>query len=81
MDTLGSYEAKTHLPALLERVQKGERITITKHGVPVAVLVPVEPKQRRSREEAIEAMRAFGRGRSLPEGMTLKKMIEEGRRY
>jgi prevent-host-death family protein len=81
MDAVGSYEAKTHLPALLERVQKGERITITKHGVPIAVLAPVDPKPGRSREDAIEAMRAFGRGRSLPEGMTLREMIEEGRRY
>jgi prevent-host-death family protein len=37
METIGAYEAKTHLPKLLERVIKGERITITKYGVPVAV--------------------------------------------
>ena len=36
--TVGSYEAKTHLSALLERVARGETITITKHGVPVATL-------------------------------------------
>jgi len=40
MDKVGAYEAKTHLPELLERVIKGERITITRHGVPVAVLQP-----------------------------------------
>jgi len=34
METIGAYEAKTHLPKLLERVSKGERITITRHGVP-----------------------------------------------
>ena len=33
METVGAYEAKTHLPKLLERVLKGERITITKHGI------------------------------------------------
>jgi prevent-host-death family protein len=81
MATVGSYEAKTHLPALLERVQKGEEITITKHGVPIAVLTPIARETRRSREEAIEAMRVFGRGRLRPEGMTLKDMIEEGRRH
>ena len=43
METVGAYEAKTHLPKLLERVSKGERITITKHGVPVAVLQPFDP--------------------------------------
>ncbi|MFP4085845.1 MAG: type II toxin-antitoxin system Phd/YefM family antitoxin, partial [Desulfobacteraceae bacterium] len=43
METVGAYEAKTHLPKLLERVMKGERITITKHGVPVAVLQSPAP--------------------------------------
>ena len=41
MVTVGSYEAKTHLPALLKRVGRGERIRITKHGVPIAMLVPI----------------------------------------
>ena len=40
MRSIGAYEAKTHLPRLLDEVAKGERITITKHGVPVAILVP-----------------------------------------
>ena len=40
MQSVGSYEAKTHLPALLDRVAQGEQITITRHGVPVAMLVP-----------------------------------------
>ncbi|MFY4731014.1 type II toxin-antitoxin system Phd/YefM family antitoxin, partial [Nitrospira sp. BLG_2] len=39
---IGAFEAKTHLSALLERVSKGETITITRHGVPAAMLVPVE---------------------------------------
>ena len=47
MNTVGSYEAKTHLPSLLDRVAGGERITITKHGVPVAVLVPVDAAKGR----------------------------------
>ena len=41
--SVGSFEAKTHLPALLERVARGERITITKRGKPVAKLVPAGP--------------------------------------
>ncbi|MCI5143961.1 MAG: type II toxin-antitoxin system prevent-host-death family antitoxin, partial [Candidatus Electrothrix sp. AR3] len=38
METVGAYMAKTHLPQLLKRVSKGEKIIITKHGVPVATL-------------------------------------------
>ncbi len=41
MPEVGAYDAKTHLPKLLERTQKGERFVITKHGRPVAELVPV----------------------------------------
>ena len=38
IESVGAYEAKTHLPALLRRVEAGETITITKHGKPVAVM-------------------------------------------
>ena len=42
MKSVGSYEAKTHLPRLLSQVEKGETITITKRGRPVAVLSPAQ---------------------------------------
>jgi prevent-host-death family protein len=41
--TVGAYEAKTHLPGLLARVERGERVTITRHGRPIAQLIPAEP--------------------------------------
>jgi prevent-host-death family protein len=81
MPTVGSFEAKTHLPALLERVQKGEHITITKHGVPVAMLVPAVSPPDKGRRQIIAELKEFGRGRSLPDGMTVRDLIEEGRRY
>jgi prevent-host-death family protein len=77
---VGSFEAKTHLPALLERVAHGERITITKHGVPVAMLVPVERAATRDRREVIRELKEFGKGRRL-DGMTVRDLIEEGRRF
>ncbi|MBF0419399.1 MAG: type II toxin-antitoxin system prevent-host-death family antitoxin, partial [Magnetococcales bacterium] len=40
METIGAFAAKTHLSALLDRVVQGEQITITRHGVPVAVMLP-----------------------------------------
>ena len=42
MDTMGAYEAKTHLARLLDKVARGESLTITRRGHPVARLVPVE---------------------------------------
>lgn len=53
MDTVGAYEAKTHLARLLDRVARGESLTITHRGQPVARLVPVEDEElRRSRHAA-----------------------------
>jgi prevent-host-death family protein len=84
MQTVGAYEAKTHLPKLLEQVAMGEAITITKHGVPVALLTPIQRPGRlnRNREltSVIEDLRALKRETSLS-GLSIKELIEEGRRF
>jgi prevent-host-death family protein len=80
METVGSFEAKTHLPQLLERAAKGEEFTITKHGKPVARLLP--PLAARSApdvRDAVAAMREFRKGRKLG-APAIREMIEEGRR-
>lgn len=77
---VGAYDAKTHLSELLEKVEAGEEITITKHGAPVARLVPV--KGSASAEErlaAIERIQKLARGLSLG-GLKVKDLIREGRR-
>lgn len=78
MIEVGAYHAKTHLPKLLDRVSLGERITVTRHGVPVAVLGPVEGQTARPVRETIEALRAFRSGRTLG-GLSIRAMREEGR--
>ncbi len=78
--TVGSYEAKTHLPALLERVQAGERITITKHGVPVASTFSAGETREERYPGGVAQLKAFGRARTLPEGVTVRSLIAEGRR-
>jgi prevent-host-death family protein len=80
MTTVGAYEAKTHLSELLERVAKGEKITITKHGVPVAMLVPPPAAEKPDAQAAVEALLEFGKGRTLGD-LTIRDLIEEGRRY
>lgn len=77
MTKVGSYEAKTHLPGLLERVAKGECITITKHGVPVAVMIPAS-HQSRPVKQVIAELYQF-RSRHTLEGISVREMIEEGR--
>ena len=83
METVGSYEAKTHLSQLLERVAKGEAFTITKHGVPIARLLPVEAKAKPDVEQAISDLLAMrkergGRGLSAAE---IKELVNEGRKW
>ena len=79
METVGAYEAKTHLTQLLERVAKGERITITKHGVPVATLQPADSSKRMPVRDVIDQLKRF-RSRHRLDGLSIRKMIEEGRR-
>ena len=79
METVGAYEAKTHLTELLKRVAKGERITITKHGVPVATLQPANFAQKQPVREIIDKIKRF-RGDHRLKGLSIRKMIEEGRR-
>jgi prevent-host-death family protein len=79
MESVGLSDAKTHLSALLERVAQGEEITITRHGVPVAVLVPAANRRKKDPRKVAERVRALRRGARL-KGATLRQLIEEGRR-
>ena len=81
METVGAFEAKTHLASLLERVSKGERITITRHGVPSAMLVPIGAAQPKlTHKEVVEGLRAL-RKRVKPGKMGVREMVAEGRRF
>jgi len=65
MEKVGAYEAKTHLPKLLERVLKGERITITKHGIPIAVLQSPDPEKAADTKSVIAEIRKLRNKHSL----------------
>lgn len=78
MRNVGVYEAKTHLARLLDEVERGETITITRHGRPVARLTPIAT--RRPVAEVIAAIKANRKGRSLG-GIHPKELINEGRKY
>ncbi|HEV8642587.1 MAG TPA: type II toxin-antitoxin system prevent-host-death family antitoxin [Methylomirabilota bacterium] len=79
MTTVGVYEAKTQLPRLIDEVAKGARVTITKHGVPVAMLVPAAGVRRVALDDVINALQAFRKGRRLG-GRSLRALIAQGRR-
>jgi prevent-host-death family protein len=78
LNEVGAYEAKTHLPALLERVQRGEQITITKHGKPVARLVPIGRSSPDRRRDIVKRLKEFRKGQTLD--VPVRQLIEEGRR-
>lgn len=81
---IGAYAAKTHLPALLERVARGESITITRRGKPVAELRPVGGADQaglRAALERLETLRRTRHARRRP--ITVEEIIaarDEGHR-
>ena len=77
MLTIGVYGAKTRLSDLLGRVDNGDTITITRHGRPVAALVPISQVQQPDIAVTIRQLKEFGLGRSL--GMSLREAREDGR--
>lgn len=77
MATVGIYEARTRLSKLIAKVSKGEEVTVTRHGLPVARIVPIDNQRKISIDETIESIEKFSRGKTLRGN--LKKAIEEGR--
>jgi prevent-host-death family protein len=78
MVRIGICEARSRWSEVIDRVSKGEEIVITRHGTPVAKLVPAIGHGKTSVAEAIAELRQFRRKHKL-RGLTIKKMIEEGR--
>lgn len=79
--TVGAYEAKTKFSELLERVENGERITITRHGKIVAELIPAPKHDRTKAMAAMDRIRELRRDVDLGD-MTwedIKKLRDEGR--
>ena len=84
MATVGSFEAKTKLAELLDKVEAGETITITRRGTAVAQLVPVRALDERARQkELIEKIKRWreGKDRGAKPGSTIPELIKAGRRY
>lgn len=74
------YDAKNRLSALLDRVEKGEEISITRRGKVVAKIVPARPGFDRAKaREAAEGIRRLSKGLSLG-GLKIKDLINEGRK-
>ncbi|OGB03050.1 MAG: hypothetical protein A3E25_15140 [Burkholderiales bacterium RIFCSPHIGHO2_12_FULL_69_20] len=86
MESIGLFEAKTHLSELIARAERGEEVIITRHNKPVAKLVPVTEQpsfDRERRHQAIQALTALQTELSQSHGtMTtdeIVSLVREGR--
>jgi prevent-host-death family protein len=79
MITVGTFEAKTNLSMLLDRVAAGEEVVITKHGKPVARLVGARDFDRARVDETIEKLKRLRKETTLG-GLSWKALRDEGRR-
>lgn len=78
METIGSFEAKTHWSAILDKVALGQEIVITKRGKPVARLIPESPGNDDEIERAIKSLKLLRQGASL-ENLDWKTLRDEGK--
>jgi prevent-host-death family protein len=79
MERIGIYDARSKLSELIERVQSGEEVVLTRHGEPVARLVPEKRRQKRSRAATVARIRALAKKLDIRD-VDIRKLIEEGRR-
>ena len=77
--TIGIFEAKQKLSELVARAAQGEEIVITCRGKERARLVGAKVKQKRSLQEIFDSFASVRM--KLPKGVTVKDLIEEGRRF
>lgn len=80
MTSIGFYEARTHLSELLDQVARGKKVLITRRGKPAALLVPPPQEAACDLKQVVEQMKALRRGNRLGEDLSLRDLIEEGRR-
>jgi prevent-host-death family protein len=80
MTEIAAFEAENHLAALLDRVERGEEVVITRRGKPVARLVPAHPDiDRDTAREAVRRIREMSRGMTLG-GISIRSLIDDSRR-
>ncbi len=80
MDTVGAFNAKTNFSALLERVERGEQIVITRRGKPVARLMPIATARKVKVSDAMAKLRELRKGATLG-GLSWKELRDAGRKY
>jgi prevent-host-death family protein len=78
MRHVGAFEAKNTLGTLLDLVEKGEEVVITRRGKPIARLVPNRVADDAEARQAVDDIREMRKGATLG-GLKIKDLINEGR--
>lgn len=79
--TIGVYDLKNRLSSVLEEVMAGREVTVTRHGHPIARIAPVVRSTEEDRASAITELHALSENvQPMPPGMTLRDLIDDGRR-
>jgi len=81
MTSISYYEARTHFSELLDQVARGKSVLITRRGRPAALLTPPPDKGRKDVRQVIEEMKALRRGNTLGKGLSIRDLVDEGRRF
>jgi prevent-host-death family protein len=82
MREIQASEAKTHLPQLLDEVERGETILITRHGKPIARLVPEVDRRQAEISRAVTNLRAMRKSKT--DKLSLEEILvsrHEGHEY
>ena len=82
---IGVFDAKARLSELIDRALSGETIVVTRHGKPMVRLVPetelgASTSTQTEGERWLERVRASRAGATLGPGLTIRDLIDEGRR-
>ena len=78
--TVTTEEVAVKWPTLLEKIDEGEQITITRQGIPFANVTPASKSPKMTSAEAVDHLIALRKGVRL-NGITIREMIDEGRKY
>jgi prevent-host-death family protein len=79
MNTISTFEAKTHLSSILAEVEKGDQFIITKHGHPIAKLIPINHVEALNAKDVIHKLKELRRHHTLG-GLDWKTLRDTGRR-
>jgi prevent-host-death family protein len=80
MQTIGMFEAKTHLPEVIRNVQKGETYMLTNRNQEVAIIMSVSEYYRSSKESSYAKIKAIFKTNQLGDSNEIISMRDEGRK-